>query len=115
MTPEASEILRKWLDDGLPADWLTPAELAIGTAVRHVTLRGPEIVTTRIEAEGFYLMPDSDSEIFNLRRRRESVSADEVIAKIREVTWQDRNAERFGKAIIDSIETTINEICSGKP
>lgn len=54
MTPEAREILRKWLDDGLPADWLTPAELAIGIAVRHVTVQGPEIVTTRTEPEEYY-------------------------------------------------------------
>lgn len=52
---------------------------------------------------------------FSLKRRRESVTADEVIAKMREVPWPDERADRFGAAVIDMIELTIGEICNPEP
>lgn len=56
-------------------------------------------------------MTDHHTE-FRLTRRRESVTADEVIAKIREVHWPDGPADRFGAAVIEMIEVTIAEICN---
>lgn len=49
---------------------------------------------------------------FSLKRRRESVTADEVIAKMREVPWPDGAADRFGLAVVEMIEITIAEICN---
>lgn len=48
---------------------------------------------------------------FSLKRRRESVTADEVIAKMREVPWP-KHAKTFSEAAIQMIELTIAEICN---
>lgn len=48
---------------------------------------------------------------FRLVRRRESVTADEVIAKMREVPWPSEDAARFCEAAIQMVEISIIEIC----
>jgi hypothetical protein len=49
--------------------------------------------------------------IFKLHRRRESITADEVIAKMRTVDWGDPAGKKFVESAIAMIEVTIAELC----
>lgn len=76
MTPEAREILRKWLAGDR---WLID-EIAVGMALRHHYMTGDgSISTQRIKPEEFYQMPDIDQQKTTIRTALWALERAEVI------------------------------------
>lgn len=71
---------------------------------------GPTILSEWLAAKPRYRRPAIGVQM-PLYRRRESVTADEVVAKIKSVEWPTPKAAQVGNMVVEMIECTINEIC----
>lgn len=70
-----------------------------------------EILDKWLDQGSEWLITLQNWDIVPLYRRRESVTALEVIAKMREMPWP-QHARTFSEAAIQMIELTITEICN---